>query len=284
MFTPQSAVVRSRPFPARPPAKRVPTTSMAPATLSTAASTSASVYADARGGRSRAILEGELAFHRRHVRRRQPDAGRAVVDVGCKENAGARFIRAQQPLRLHAGRSDLVASPFLPAESDDLVLDRVRFVFGLRQLASGRVDDAAKAPRVPQQCRQLRQTSLPHVPGPGAWRAAIKRPTVFASRPVSRVLSGGSPLRDGHSSGARIAPHLEQPTRAAAGISLGRRVAPAPMPPLFGLAPGGVCRAASVTGGAVRSYRTVSPLPWRVAPRRRSLLCGTFPGVAPGGR
>ncbi|MEY3657949.1 MAG: hypothetical protein RL425_710 [Pseudomonadota bacterium] len=30
------------------------------------------------------------------------------------------------------------------------------------------------------------------------------------------------------------------------------------MPSLFGLAPGGVCRAASVTRGAVRSYRTLS--------------------------
>ena len=32
-------------------------------------------------------------------------------------------------------------------------------------------------------------------------------------------------------------------------------------PPLFGLAPGGVCRAAFVTKDAVRSYRTLSPLP-----------------------
>jgi hypothetical protein len=32
-------------------------------------------------------------------------------------------------------------------------------------------------------------------------------------------------------------------------------------PPLFGLAPGGVYRAADVTVSAVRSYRTVSPLP-----------------------
>ncbi len=30
------------------------------------------------------------------------------------------------------------------------------------------------------------------------------------------------------------------------------------MPSLFGLAPGGVCRAASVTRRAVRSYRTLS--------------------------
>src|SRR5579862_3369507 len=32
-------------------------------------------------------------------------------------------------------------------------------------------------------------------------------------------------------------------------------------PPLFGLAPGGVYRAIAVTGDAVRSYRTLSPLP-----------------------
>ena len=35
------------------------------------------------------------------------------------------------------------------------------------------------------------------------------------------------------------------------------------MPPLFGLAPGGVYHAASVTGRAVRSYRTLSTLPSR---------------------
>jgi len=33
------------------------------------------------------------------------------------------------------------------------------------------------------------------------------------------------------------------------------------MPPLFGLAPGVVYPATAVTGGAVRSYRTLSPLP-----------------------
>ena len=52
-------------------------------------------------------------------------------------------------------------------------------------------------------------------------------------------------------------------------------------PFLFGLAPGGVCRAAGVAASAVRSYRTVSPLPrqLRNAPRR-SVLCGTFPELA----
>src|SRR5262249_3858470 len=41
---------------------------------------------------------------------------------------------------------------------------------------------------------------------------------------------------------------------------------------LLGLAPGGVCRAACVTAGAVRSYRTVSPLPRQYATRRGGLL------------
>src|SRR5690349_1509129 len=52
------------------------------------------------------------------------------------------------------------------------------------------------------------------------------------------------------------------------------------MPSLFGLAPGGVCPAASVAGNAVRSYRTFSPL---LAGGGRFVLCGTFPGVAPAG-
>lgn len=51
-------------------------------------------------------------------------------------------------------------------------------------------------------------------------------------------------------------------------------------PPLFGLAPGGVYRAAPIAGGAVRFYRTVSPLPRGVATPRRFVFCGTFPEVA----
>ena len=61
---------------------------------------------------------------------------------------------------------------------------------------------------------------------------------------------------------------------------------PRTVPSLFGLAPGGVYRAASVAGRAVRSYRTLSPLPSaRPEPgRRRFAFCGTFPRVAPAGR
>ncbi len=50
----------------------------------------------------------------------------------------------------------------------------------------------------------------------------------------------------------------------------------------FVFATGGVCLATTVAGRAVRSYRTLSPLP--AANRRRFAFCGTFPGVAPGGR
>ena len=53
-------------------------------------------------------------------------------------------------------------------------------------------------------------------------------------------------------------------------------------PSLFGFAPGGVYPATTVTSRAVRSYRTLSPLP--TSQDRRFAFCGTFPGVAPAGR
>ena len=70
-----------------------------------------------------------------------------------------------------------------------------------------------------------------------------------------------------------------QPTRATRLEADVSDVSPAP--PLFGLAPGGVCRAAFVAKDAVRSYRTLSPLPTNGG---RFAFCGTFPGVAPAGR
>ena len=83
-----------------------------------------------------------------------------------------------------------------------------------------------------------------------------------------------------HSSGPWIAPWLKQPTRASRGetpLLFSAR-------PLFGLAPGGVCHAASVAGRAVRSCRTLSPLPVPGSGpgHRRSALCGTFPDPGPG--
>jgi hypothetical protein len=58
--------------------------------------------------------------------------------------------------------------------------------------------------------------------------------------------------------------------------------------PLFGVAPGGACRAGSVTSPAVGFYPTVSPVPCQAEgePSQtagKSVLCGAFPGVAPAG-
>ena len=105
-----------------------------------------------------------------------------------------------------------------------------------------------------------------------------------ARGPVSRVLSRGrypcGRTHEGsHSSRRRIAPPLQQPTRA----SRGETPLPCGSRPLFGLAPGGVCLASLVTNAPVRSYRTLSPMPVPFRGHRRYTLCGTFPGLAPGG-
>ncbi len=100
------------------------------------------------------------------------------------------------------------------------------------------------------------------------------------------LYAGFCPLAgDGHSAGTPVTGRLAQPTRTT---TRKHRCRCPGVPSLFGLAPGGVCRAASVTVRAVGSYPTVSPLPAGSAPKggqgRRSVLCGTFPGVAPAGR
>ena len=105
------------------------------------------------------------------------------------------------------------------------------------------------------------------------------KPGSVGHRPLART------IRDGHSSGTMFAHCLEQPTRTASltspcGVIALSSERPA-LPSLFGLAPGVVCHAGSVAGPAVRSYRTFSPLP--PPRRRRFVLCGTFPGVAPAG-
>jgi hypothetical protein len=84
------------------------------------------------------------------------------------------------------------------------------------------------------------------------------------SRPVSRVLCGGASLLP------VMAIHLGRPLPGGSSNQPGRRPGNRPggtgepashAPPLFGLAPSGVCPAAPVASGAVRSYRTLSPLP-----------------------
>ena len=94
----------------------------------------------------------------------------------------------------------------------------------------------------------------------GARRCWRRAPSTYqpACKPGS-VRRRANPPRDGHSSGTPVARRLQQPTRTTGPGHRSRSLRHAPS--LFGLAPGGVCRAASVAGSAVRSYRTVSPLP-----------------------
>ncbi len=91
-----------------------------------------------------------------------------------------------------------------------------------------------------------------------------------ARRSVSRVLSRsrGSPV--GRTAGAGMAIHLgrslpnasrDRPERRRGRPARRRRHCRLRLPLLLGLAPGGVCPAAAVAGSAVRSYRTISPLP-----------------------
>ena len=86
---------------------------------------------------------------------------------------------------------------------------------------------------------------------------------------------------DGHSSGMPVTGHLARPTRAT---SRKHRCRLPGVPPLFGLAPGGVCRAASVAGRAVGSYPTVSPLPDGFAARKRACPAVCFLWHFPWGR
>ncbi len=83
------------------------------------------------------------------------------------------------------------------------------------------------------------------------------------SRPVSRVLSG-TIIHLGCAS-----PHTSS--------GLPGNGADHALVPLFGLAPDGVYPATAVASRAVRSYRTISPLPRK----GRCIFCGTFRRLTP---
>jgi hypothetical protein len=100
--------------------------------------------------------------------------------------------------------------------------------------------------------------------GPAPTRPARTRPTVLnkVDRSISRVLSWTA-IHLGPAS-PRASSDLPGP---GAGHAHGS---------LFGLAPGGVYPATAVASGAVRSYRTFSPLPGGSKAAGRYLFCGTF--------
>ena len=97
---------------------------------------------------------------------------------------------------------------------------------------------------------------------------------------ISRVLFLSKRLNENHSSGTRVSPCLARPTRTTMRESICFLRNSKNTLFLFGLAPNGVCRAFFVAKKAVRSYRTLSPLPnkWRYT------FCCTFPKVSLAGR
>ncbi len=136
-----------------------------------------------------------------------------------------------------------------------------------------RLDSGAWARRTQKWMRNWRKEPVAPALAATRWR----RSGAEGSRPVSRVLS-------------RTAIHLRRASPRASsdlpGDARGPRAAALRLhAPLFGLAPGGVYPAADVANGAVRSYRTISPLPLvcrRTGERGwRCIFCGTFRGLAP---
>ncbi|SDO14048.1 hypothetical protein SAMN05216196_103526 [Lutimaribacter pacificus] len=97
-----------------------------------------------------------------------------------------------------------------------------------------------------------------------AWRCPARPRKDMRGGPVSRILSKGSPPLDGHSSKGTVAgaPPAAYPIPWArtcpAAISVARS---ARAGTLFGIAPGGACRAGAVASPPVGSYPTVSPFP-----------------------
>src|SRR6476469_2989997 len=99
------------------------------------------------------------------------------------------------------------------------------------------------------------------------------------SRPVRRVLYPRSRASGGHPSRPAVADRLQRPTRrlGRAALKRLRRYPPRGGYP-FGLAPGGVYRAAPVTwsaGGLLPHRFTLTA----DRGRRRSVFCGTVPRV-----
>ena len=117
--------------------------------------------------------------------------------------------------------------------------------------------------------------------GHGGHRGSQKySPQDATSRRKGRRESACKPgsVVDSHSSRTCVTAGLQRPTR---GHARAARCGTQPLVPLFGLAPGGVYPATGVAVGAVRSYRTISPLPIRRGGLRRYLFCGTCRGLAP---
>ena len=129
-------------------------------------------------------------------------------------------------------------------------------------------------------------------PTPKTWRAPDGFPpgALSSRQPVYKPGSGWHAnlrMRDGHSSGTPVARRLKQPTRTAGSGLRPRslrtcarkpRAVPIRSCSRWGLP----CRRRYRRRGALLPHRFTLAAAKRYAPRR-SVLCGTFPGLAPAG-
>src|SRR2546425_626131 len=137
-------------------------------------------------------------------------------------------------MRLMRSTHDPRTTPFI-----EKLTDVRRIYLALPEPRSVETEDERRGPRHPAAALRQREWSEPPCkPGPVS--------------PPRRRCGGG-----GHSSRTRVAAGLERAYPGARRATVAARSGA----PLFALAPGGACRAAAVAGGAVRSCRTVSPLP-----------------------
>src|ERR1700730_16126604 len=162
-------------------------------------------------------------------------------------------------------------------------------LYGLCKARTALRRSLGPTPRAPLTRRVLAPAALRR----GTHASHLPRPRLAGTQHITR-LKRGAGLSAGFCRGQSFLwdPRRREPQAAYPEAHADRRrtLSPAVKPALsaaslFGLAPGGVCHAVLVTKSAVRSYRTVSPLPalsgFHRQGLRRSVLCCTFRGLAP---
>ena len=110
-------------------------------------------------------------------------------------------------------------------------------------------------------------------------RRPIDNDLILCSRKRWESADKPGSVEGNHPSGTRVAARLERPTRKpprAAGADPATRTLP-----YLALLQVGFAVPPNVATGAVRSYRTVSPLPAGLRRHRRFTFCCTFRGLAP---
>jgi len=178
--------------------------------------------------------------------------------TGWRKRAGAFDFRGHFPIRIPRCRAASSLRSIRPLKSSSVKrFRRLRAadLHGLRSIWD----------------RHVSQGPSPD----GIFSGMLKKMRKATDKPGSVPLAGRRPLLW---DSARAEPRTAYP-----GVVARRAVSP----PLFGLSPGGACRAVPVTRDAVSSYLAISPLPFDAALRRRSgryVFCGAFPGISPGSR